>query len=29
MIQAQIIESLHLDGPEMRRVRAKIVVLLF
>lgn len=27
MIQAQIIESLHLDGPEIRRVRAKIVVL--
>lgn len=26
-IQAQIIESLHLDGPEIRRVRAKIVVL--
>ncbi|WP_338634928.1 sensor histidine kinase [Spirobacillus cienkowskii] len=26
-IQPQIIESLHLDGPEIRRVRAKIVVL--
>ena len=27
VIQPQIIESLHLDGPEIRRVRAKIVVL--